>query len=332
MRIALWLVALALPLGAQPKKLVNAALDSRAVSGTLENEFRALAALQPQPAWVAYSVPAARTRNFGCDSYWRDGQTTIAGGTVHLEPAAEIMMLFRVENGQVGRVRSLALDCDIDAGGVPVHWLTGVKPADSVAVLEGFAKSGERMSDASLSAIAYHADASADAALEGFVRSDQPEWLRRKAVHYLGAARGRRGFDALRKVLAEDGSATVRERAVQTLAQSSEPESFDLLLSIARADRSARIRGQALQSLGQKGGPKAAAAITQAINTDSDQEVQRRAVSALRMLPNGEGVPLLIQLAKTNRDREVRKQAMSALAQTRDPQALAFFEQVLNAR
>ena len=332
MKIAFWLVTLALPLAAQPKKLVNAALDSRAVTGTLEDEFRALQALQPQPAWIAYSVPAARTRNFGCDSNWRDGQTTIAGGTVHLEPAADIMLLFRVENGQVGRVRSLALDCDIDAGGVPFHWLTAVKPAASVALLERFVKSDERMGDAALSAIAYHADTSADAVLESFVRPDQPEWLRRKAVHYVGTARGRHGFEVLRKVLAEDTSVNVRERAVQSLSQSTEPQSLDLLLSLAREDRSARIRGQAILSLGQRGGPKAVAAVTNAINTDSDQEVQRRAVSALRMLPNGEGVPLLIQLAKTNRDREVRKQAMSALAQTRDPQALAFFEQVLNAR
>jgi hypothetical protein len=38
---------------------------------------------------------------------------------------------------------------------------------------------------------------------------------------------------------------------------------------------------------------------------------------------------VLIELAKTTQNAEVRKQAMSSLGRSRDPRALAFFEDVL---
>ena len=52
-------------------------------------------------------------------------------------------------------------------------------------------------------------------------------------------------------------------------------------------------------------------------------------MSALQSMPDGEGVPVLIQMAKTQRDPEMRKQAMTSLEHTRDPRALAFFEEVI---
>jgi hypothetical protein len=294
MKVALWLVAVALPLAAQPKKLVNARVDARSAAAGLEKEFRGLETAQPQPAWIAYTAPAARTRQFGCDSYWRDGETIVAGGTVHLEPPLEVMVLFRVEGNQVGRIRTLAPDCDIDAGGAPFHWLNGVKPDESVTLLSRFATASERMSGSAIAAIALHADASAEAALDSFAAPDRPEWLRLKAIHWLNR--------------------------------------LDRVISLARNDRSPRVRGQALFWLGQKAGQEAVGVITSAIDNDPERDVKRRAVAALRQLPNGEGIPLLIQVARTNRDPDVRKQAMALLGQSRDPRALAFFEQVLTGK
>ena len=269
-------------------------MDARSAAAGLEKEFRGLETVQPQPAWIAYTAPAARSRQFGCDSYWRDGETIVAGGTVHLEPPLEVMVLFRVEGNQVGRIRTLAPDCDIDAGGAPFHWLSDVKPAESVALLSRFATASERMSGSAIAAIALHADASAEAALDSFVAPDRPEGLRLKAIHWLNR--------------------------------------LDRVISLARNDRSPRVRGQALSWLGQKAGKEAVGVITGAIDNDPERDVKRRAVAALRQLPNGEGIPLLIQVARTNRDPDVRKQAMALLGQSRDPRALAFFEQVLTGK
>ena len=60
-----------------------------------------------------------------------------------------------------------------------------------------------------------------------------------------------------------------------------------------------------------------------------EREIRKKAVFALSPLPKDEGVPKLIEVAGTHRDAAVRRQAMFWLGQSRDPRALAFFEQVL---
>jgi hypothetical protein len=42
--------------GDQPR-VINAKLETRAVQGSLESDFRALVARTPGPAWIAYPVP-----------------------------------------------------------------------------------------------------------------------------------------------------------------------------------------------------------------------------------------------------------------------------------
>jgi len=322
---ALWLLAATLPLAAQPKLLVNARLDTRP-GASLQHEFQSLLSTQPQPAWIMYDVPSVRTYNLGCD-YVRDGFNQ--PGVIHLEPPGHTVVSFRVEGNAVNRIRALSPNCEIDAGDVPVHWLTDVKPADSIALLNTYVPQHEMDSNGAITAIAMHADPAADAALEHFVASDKPEWLRQRTASLLGSARGRRGLEILQKLIANDASERVRERAVSGLGSSREPDAMDLLISIARTDKNPRLRAQAISALNRKSGPKVVAVFKDAIETDPDVSVRRRAVSALQNMPDGEGIPLLIQLVKNTKDAEVRKQAMNSLGNSHDTRAMAFFEDVL---
>jgi hypothetical protein len=332
MKTALILLAAVLPLAAQPKKLVNAQVTTHSASGGLDSAFRTVTSAQPQPAWIGYTVPASRGRQFGCNSNWNDGGFMVNGGAVYLEPPSHVLVLYRVEGNRVGKIRTLAPECDIDAGGAPVHWINDVKPAESIALLSTFVSGPENNLDSVMNAIGMHADPAADAALERFVASDQPERVREKAVHWLGLTRSARGFEALKKVLAADSSDRVRDRAIQALSMSREPGAIDLVIASARNDRSPHVRGQALFWLSRQAGAKAVGPIRQAIENDPEREVKRRAVSALQQMPSGEGIPLLIEIAKSSRDPEVRKQAMNSLGQSKDQRAVAFFEDVLKAR
>jgi HEAT repeat protein len=325
MRPLLWLIAVALPLAAQPKLLVNAKVDTRTAAAGLEQAFRPLVAAQPQPAWIAYSVPSTKV-NLGCD-YVRDGWTQ--PGVIHLEPPDHAVIFFRVDGGAVERIRTLSPDCQIDAGDLPVHWLSDVKPSESVTLLDTFATQRERFMDGAMSAIASHADQAADAALLRFLAPTQPESIRLRVVSWFGPYRGRRGFDVLKKLIAGDPSDRVRERAISTLGNSKEPEAFDLLVSTARKDPDPRMRMQAISALNRHSGPKVLAIFQEAIENDPDRQVKRRAVGALQAMPDGEGIPLLIQLAKATPDNELRKQAMNSLGQSRDGRAVNFFEEVL---
>ena len=49
-----------------------------------------------------------------------------------------MIVLFRVENRSLERIRVFSEDCQLDAGGRPVRWLENVRPADSIALLESY--------------------------------------------------------------------------------------------------------------------------------------------------------------------------------------------------
>ena len=262
----------------------------------------------------------------GCD-YVRDGWNQ--PGVIHLEPPDHAVILFRVDSGAVERIRTLSPDCEIDAGDLPVHWLADVKPAESVALLDTFATQRERYMDGAMSAIASHSDPAADAALQRFLAPTQPESIRLRVVSWFGNMRGRRGFDVLKNLIANDPSERVRERAISTLGNSKEPEALDLLIATARKDPNSRMRMQALSALNRHSGAKVLNTFKDAIESDPDVQVKRRAVSSLQSMPDGEGIPLLIQLAKATHDNDVRKQAMNSLGQSHDGRAISFFEEVL---
>src|SRR5258708_14651 len=261
-----------------------------------------------------------------------------AGATVRLEGASEFYVFFRIENKQVDKIRSFSIDCNIDAGGLPFYWLTGVNPAQSVALLESLipatdSKSERKMMNGAMSAIAFHRDPAADAALDRMLAQAQPEETRRQAAFWLGNARGRHGYESLVRVLRDDPSDRVREHAIFALTQSKESDAVPTIVRVARDDKSSRVRGQALFWLAKKASRQISEeAIRAAIDQDPETQVKEKAVFALTQVPNGDGVPMLIEVARTNRNAQVRKKAMFWLGQSKDPRAIKFFEDVLATR
>ena len=310
---------LALPLAAHVPHASNTRMETRSASAGLEREFSSIRA--GAAAWTGWAVPAVPGHETSCDY----SQAVRSPGPVHLEPPDQVRILIRTEQGKIVKIRTISPDCDLDGGGLPFHWFTDVKPADSIALLATMAAENK----GAVAAIALHVGDAADQALERFAAPAQPEKLRQEAVFWMGAARGRRGYEALKRIVSQDASEHVRDKAVFALSLSKEPEAVDTLISLAKNDRSAHVRGQALFWLAQKAGKKAAGAISDAVDNDPETEVKKRAVFALQQIPNGEGVPKLIDVARMNKNPAVRKQAMFWLGQSRDPRALAFFEQVL---
>jgi hypothetical protein len=284
---AVCLAASAVPARAQQPRVTNGLVIPQAVASNLDAAFRSAVNAHADASWIGYAVPSARPTDYSCcydgGGWGRCGlepasasaradaaaRQAAAAGPVHLEASPSIAVLYRVENRTVGKIRFFSLDCELDAGGLSIVWLDGVKPADSIALLSTFI-SGEGQRDT------------------------------RVANSALGA-----------------------------LAAHGDPAAVPALIRFARQDPNTRVRGEALFWLAQKAGDKAVGEITAAIEQDPDTDVKRRAVFALSQLPKDEGVPLLIQVAKSNKNPAVRKQAMFWLGQSRDPRALAFFEDVL---
>jgi HEAT repeat protein len=305
--------------------------------------------------WIGYAVESVRGENRMCCWNSTDaddsascgtcrlesdkqniGSTSRSSGTIQLEGNRRMAVLLRLEAKRVMKIRVLSTECVIDAGGLPLVWLTGVKPAESVQLLAGYVRGEDfaehqrhNMNHSALMAIAMHADPAADRAMESFVAPEQRESLRKQASFWLGAVRGKTGVSLLEKMAKSDPSPEVRSQVAFAFHVSKEPAALDDMIRMAHDDSSAHVRGQALFWLAQKAGQKAASTIQGAIESDPDTEVKKKAVFALSQLPREEGVPKLIDVAQTNRNPEVRKQAMFWLGQSHDPRALEFFEKIL---
>jgi HEAT repeat protein len=347
----------------QQPRILNGRLVSQAPGANLDATFRQLVAAQTEPAWIGYSVPAVGNgeRRLCCngDTWISDGIVFVNGrlatcglepgdravrtsqgqavpnqGPIRLEGPETMVVLFRVEEKAVQRIRLFSPDCELDAGGRTIQWLDGVNSADSVKLLGTFVTKAElksdKLTDAAISAIAMHKDEAADVALERLAAAaDNPEFVRKKVTFWMGNARGRRGFEAVKKIARDDPSEDVRKSAMFGLSQSSDAQSIPELVRFARQDASPKVRGEAIFWLAQKAGQRAAAEITSAIENDPDTDVKTRAVFALSQLPKDEGIPLLIKVAKTNQNPAVRKKAMFWLGQSKDPRALDFFAEIL---
>jgi hypothetical protein len=346
-------LALATPLAAGPPGgITHARLESRSAAPGLAETVKAVLASRPGPFWTAWAVPTSSERSSCCWSSAHDSGRGCGGcrleaegegsfqrqnsEPVSLEGGRAMRVLLRVDAGQVERIRAFSDDCDIDAGDLAFVWLEDVRPAESVALLAKLvgasaagAEEGRRLEESGMAAIAFHADASADAALERFAASGQPSKRRRQAAFWLGHARGTHGYEVLSRMVREDGDPHFREHAVFALSQSHAPKAVDTIVEVARHDSSAHVRGQALFWLAQTAARRAPQAIRAALDDDPEIEVKKKAVFALSQLPKDEGVPLLIGIARTHKTDEVRKQAMFWLGQSGDPRALAFFEDVL---
>src|ERR1700722_7300721 len=157
-----WIAVAAAGLVVAQPRLQNAKLENRAVTGSLDSTHRAIVASSAAPAWIAWAIPQIpgdrtmccfNSNNGvswqGCSLEPNNNSVTFgpSGGTVHLEGAAEFYVFLRIEDKKLAKIRSFSIDCNIDAGGLPVYFLTGVNTAQSVALLESAASSSDTRDD-----------------------------------------------------------------------------------------------------------------------------------------------------------------------------------------
>jgi hypothetical protein len=323
---------------AQPPRISNAKVETRS-GANLEATFRAITAAQVNPAWVAYTVPAIPGEHNSC--CWSDGYRgcplegqnqmagTVKSGPVMLEGSSTLVVLYRLSNHALDKTRSVSGDCDLDGGGLPFILLTDVRPSESVALLESMVT--EKRENA-IATIAMHGDPSADQALERMASASggQPEKVREKTLFWLGNTPRKGAYETLKRIALQDPSDNIRDKSMFALSVSKDPDAVNTLIEAAKTDKSTKVRGQALFWLAHKAGQRETAAIAASVNDDPDLAVKKKAVFALTQIPKDEGVPKLIEVARTNKTPEVRKQAMFWLGQSKDPRALAFFQEVLS--
>jgi hypothetical protein len=272
--LCVWLASV-LPAGAQPR-LSNGEVRPTPVSGSLTRA--AIERVAPSgPAWTGYAVPSIPGEHQMC--CWNGGSngaccegcrlepgaaTSVSTlpprtGPIPLEGSRQVFVLYRVERGQVDRIRMFSEDCPLDGGGLTLYWFTGVRPADSVAVLGSFvaAASERKVANSALSALAMHQEPAALDRLIAAAREGATTQIRGQALFWLAQRAGEKAVGAISEAIAKDPETDVKRRAVFALSQLPKDEGVPLLIQLARTNTNPAVRKQAMFWLGQSKDPRA---------------------------------------------------------------------------
>lgn len=321
---------------------------------------RELAALpaSTEPVWVGWRVPMI-PGDRGICSWYGDNDGMIRGmvldqgglgssrpqlappsGPLQLEGGTRLVVLLRIVEGRIERLRTAGDDCPIDAQGRTVYWLDGIAPAESLRYLdtlltmEGDDRTGPlpglraSIASSALSAIGHHGDAGADTILDRLAAGGGTGSLRSAAVRHLGSLRGARGFASLQRLLAAEQDPAVRRTLTTAIGQTREPGTVEAMRTLTR-DVDARVRAEAVYWLAVRGGTAVTPEVVKLIESDPDTTVKRRALSGLSRLPDNAGIAPLLQLARTSTDPVVKKEAVAVLSRSKDPRATAFMEELI---
>jgi hypothetical protein len=323
---------------AAPPPLRRAELSQASAAGGLAPTIERLAAATRGPAWLAWEVVRIESAGRPC-CFTRDGDGDVCpleserGWTTDDRPGRPdgggLAVLARARDGRIETLRAFAADCPLDAGGLPFVWLGEIDAGESVDWLARLAVESAAAGDAALAAVAFHGSPRADDVLLGVATGGGSRRARESAVFWLGEARGRTGFLALERLLAERRERWLRAKAVFALSLSREPQAGRRLVELARADGDAEIRREALFWLAQRGQPGAAEVVLAAIEQDPSRAVRVHAVFALSQLPAGQATPALLRVLRGGGEAELRQQALFWLGQSRDPEAMAVLERLL---
>jgi hypothetical protein len=288
--------------------------------------------------WSVQAVPEARdvccfTSNFkrrGCsltdrDNSWGTSDQFKSGGST------ELYVLVETTAGRPSRLRVVSSGCPVDGADRRLVWLGPADPAASLAALSRLLDAdlgNDKVEEPALAAIAYHADARADALLEkrALDRSLATE-ARKQAIFWAGIARGEAGCRLVERVLSSDPSGEIREHAVFALTQSPVPGAAEKIKRVALEDRDRHVRAQALFWLAQTNAQGAGEWIVGRLDAERDDYVREQAVFALSQLKDG--TDWLLKVLRSKRDAETTRRALFWLAQSDDPRALKEIEKIL---
>lgn len=235
--------------------VVNARVERRSADQGVAREVQAVMA-RGTAAWVGYSVPLLQRTTAGLRAEW-------CCGRCRLEPPTGLVVLGRVDAGALVELRSLAVDCDVDAGGMPLVWLDGVTPEQSVAWLSSLVpatsspSSRDRLPYAALGAIAQHASPAAAAPLIQLARTGSTTQMRSRAISLLAQRPADEVLATLSTAVDQEPDRQVRRQAVAALGRLSGGAGVARLVELARTHKDAEVRRQAMLALGESRDPRA---------------------------------------------------------------------------
>jgi HEAT repeat protein len=332
--IAILVLSMAVTGFAQQPTVVHGQVTTEAANHGLGKVIDGLKQ-QKDAVWVGYSVPVISKFSSGWNSsrvaYLEgNGDAVTNESEGNNQSSDHAVILLRIADGAIMKLRVESPERDLDAGGVRFVWLNGVEADDSVHVLTDLAQSDtRRLGDGAVFAISVHQSNVATTALIGLTGPGKDIEVREKAAFWLANQRGHDGFVAVQRLAREDADPKFREKLAFDLTLSKDPEALNELIRMAHEDTSPQVRKQAQFWMANKGGKRVTEDLRAVAINDPNEQIRKSAVFALSRLPGDEAATQLIAVADSSKDPVVRKQAIFWLGQSNDPRALEYLTKLL---
>lgn len=245
------LAAAIVPPAAAQDHIENARTEHRQASSSLDRDIQAVAS-RGTDEWIGYRLAAIPSGRNWCNA------------PVQLEPAREMIVLVRVHDKTVDRLRTFAPSCAIDAGEMPMVWLDGVTPDASAAWLASVATAAAGSSERNpallqpaLSALEVTPGQTALRSLIAFAKDESRPNVRNRAINSLAFRAEAEATATIQNVIDNDPDTAVKKTAVGALARMPKDQGVPLLIQVARTNKNAEVRKQAMFWLGESKDPRA---------------------------------------------------------------------------
>lgn len=222
---------------AQQPQIQNGAVETRKAT-SLDRDITAISSAATDPTWIGWRETAVNGWSNNCcwysdDSYMTRGCTVeptvpntrgfggmsvpdprpqfpAPSGPAKLEAGTEVLVMLRIVDKKVERIRTFSDDCPLDAGGRKVIWLDGVPAADSVKYLSSLVELKDvagtptdlrkRINSSAISAIGMHQDNNVEF-LISLAKQNSDATSRSSAFTWLGRSKDPRAVSFIDGIL-----------------------------------------------------------------------------------------------------------------------------------
>jgi hypothetical protein len=191
---------------AQQPKITNAQVMNKDAGKGLQPELDTLKR-EPAAVWVGYSIATVP----GFHSNWNNGTAYLEddhksyrnGDGSESKVSGQGVMLLRVKNGAVEKIRVESPERELDAAGLRFVWLTNVTAEDSVRVLAIIAKQGDGkgLRDTAVFALSQLPKEQATGQLIQLAQTGKDPAVRKQAVFWLGQSNDPKALEYLTQLL-----------------------------------------------------------------------------------------------------------------------------------
>jgi HEAT repeat protein len=213
---------------------------------------------QSAPTWAAWTVPATAGRSVWCDRCTLEGRYNNfnISDDDEMPFTKELLIVTRIEDGRIRRVRFYNATCPIEGRGDTVHLLKNVRTSESVSVLRASLRDASKEGEI-IAAISMHDDPGVTPLLIDLARHDPSTEIRRSSLFWLGQKAGDKAAGELRHAVDHDPDERVKEQAVFAISQLPEERSVPMLMDLVKTHKNAAVRKRAMFWLAQTNDPRA---------------------------------------------------------------------------